>query len=110
MENRYFLAGLIVFGAVGYIVIEKLNKLIKLAIMSNAALEAAKAKVGEIETRLTNIEEDISRIKENLPSEGGLTEAEVAELNTTLDNVIAKAKGLDEANEPEETEPTEPIA
>lgn len=80
---------------------ETLAQLKALAQRANAALDTQT-------TALTNIAGDITRIKDGLPTTGGLTEAEVADLKADMEGVATKAEtaasaadALDKENEPE---------
>lgn len=97
-----------------YVGSKKLDKLLKLQKMANETLQELLTKVQGLEanadavnTSLTNIAGDITRIKESLPAEGGLTAEEVATLKTALEGAEAKisalatsADTLDKENEP----------
>jgi uncharacterized membrane protein YgaE (UPF0421/DUF939 family) len=61
-------------------------------------MEELKALILRISTGVDNIKADITRIKENLPATGGLTEAQVAELRTSLEDAAAKVESLDAEN------------
>lgn len=67
--------------------------------MGQEVLDELKAKANAAATSLANIRADITKIKEDLPTAGGLTEAEVAELRTELDTTAAVADTLDKENE-----------
>ena len=59
-----------------------------------AKLDAVLEKQTQTGTAITNIAEDIRRIKESIPTSGGLTEAEAQALSATLDTVLANADAL----------------
>lgn len=67
--------------------------------MSQETLDQLTAKVNAVTTSLTNIKDDITRIKEGLPTSGGLTEAEVSALSAQLDAAVSAADSLDKENE-----------
>lgn len=78
---------------------ETLAELKALAQRANTALDTQS-------TAITNIAADIQRIKDGLPTTGGLNDAEVAELRTDLEAVATKAEAaataadtLDKENE-----------
>lgn len=75
--------------------------------MSQETLDQLTGKVSAVTTSLTNIKDDITRIKDSLPTSGGLTEAEVAALSSQLDAAVTSADTLDKENEPEVPAPTE---
>lgn len=62
-----------------------------------AKLNEQEAAIDSIATSVTNIDADIDVIKENLPTSGGLTEAEVATLSAALDNVKTKTTAVKDA-------------
>lgn len=73
----------------------------------NAKIDTQEQKIDVLTTVTGNIREDITRIKEGLPTSGGLTEAEVGALSTRLDTLgqktdtaIAEVQALDQENEP----------
>lgn len=104
----YFLFGATVAYAVGRYLINQernINKILKIVTMSQENLDLLLGRVSGLETSLTNIKEDITRIKDSLPAEGGLTAEEVATLSAALDSAVSKADTLDKENEPE-PEPT----
>lgn len=74
--------------------------ILKKVIMSQETLDALKSQVTQITGSLTNIKDDIQRIKDSLPVTGGLTEAEVTDLKGALDAAVAQASTLDQENEP----------
>lgn len=67
--------------------------------MSQEILDQLTGKVSAVTTSLTNIKDDITRIKDSLPTSGGLTEAEVAALSSQLDAAVTAADTLDKENE-----------
>ena len=70
----------------------------KLNTMSQEILDQLNAKVLGLKTSLTNIKDDIQKIKDSLPASGGLTEAEVASLSASLDEAGTQAADLDAEN------------
>lgn len=78
--------------------------IIKKISMSQETLDQLTGKVSAVTTSLTNIKDDITRIKDSLPTSGGLTEAEVAALSSQLDAAVVSADTLDKENEPAPTE------
>lgn len=61
-----------------------------------AALDDIKAKLALQDTAIDGLQADLTFIKEKLANaEGGLTAAEVAELNTLIDDRTAKLQALD---------------
>lgn len=100
---------------------KKINKILKLLQMANESLQELLDRVsaleqGGVQTQqsLTNIAADITRIKEGLPTEGGIDAAGVEQLRTSLtnaENAITAAKSqaasLDLENEPAPPPPTE---
>lgn len=56
------------------------------------------AKVDRISSAITNIRADIQVIKDNLPSTGGMTQAEVDALDTRLGEVVSTIEALDAEN------------
>lgn len=76
----------------------KLNQLIKITTMSQETLDQLTAKINGVTTSLDNIKADITKIKEGLPTEGGLTAEEVATLSASLDAAVSKADALDQEN------------
>jgi len=101
---------------------KKIDKILNLLKMANETLQELLTRVQGLEQSavqtmqsLSNIDADIDRIKEGLPQTGGLTEAEVVELRSSLDQAqtaITAAKdaaaSLDLENEP--APPAEPEA
>lgn len=77
----------------------KLDKLIKITTMSQETLDALMAKAESATTSLINIRQDIADIKASLPTEGGLTAEEVAQLAAKLDTLSGDAAQLDSENE-----------
>lgn len=69
--------------------------------MSQEILNELTGKVTGLKTSLTNIQGDITRIKNGLPTTGGLTEEEVATLRGELDTAVSQADSLDKENEEE---------
>lgn len=69
--------------------------------MSKENYDALKGQVDQVVSSLTNIKDDITRIKENLPTDGGLTADEVATLRADLTAAVDKAVALDQENEVE---------
>jgi len=67
--------------------------------MAQETLDALMAKATAAETSLTNIKADITKIKEGLPTTGGLTADEVATLSSKLDALAGSADALDKENE-----------
>jgi ABC-type transporter Mla subunit MlaD len=67
--------------------------------MSQEILDSLNAKADAAAASLTNIKTDITKIKESLPTEGGLTADEVAQLSAKLDAVVSQADSLDKENE-----------
>lgn len=63
-----------------------------------AAIDDLTAKVGLIQTALTSIRADITAIKNSLPTSGGLTADEVAQLSAKLDAAVSDAQELDGEN------------
>lgn len=73
-----------------------------------ALAQRASAGMDQANTSLANIKEDITRIKDGLPTAGGLTADEVAQLKVDLEGAAGKAEAtaasadaLDKENEPE---------
>lgn len=87
---------------------KQLNKILKLLEMSKEILDQLMAKVDQANTSLTNIRADIIRIKDSLPTTGGLTAEEVTVLAGRLDTLANDINTLDKENEPEAPEPEEP--
>ncbi len=93
---------------------KKLNKILKQQKMAQETLDQLLAKVtaqetsiASLTTSVSNIAADIQRIKDSLPTEGGLTAEEVAALSARLDEASTAAAGaatqadtLDKENEP----------
>lgn len=77
----------------------KLDNLLKITTMSQEILDELNNKVLGLKNSLTNIKADIQKIKDSLPTTGGLTEAEVASLRTSLDEAGTQAAELDAENE-----------
>jgi hypothetical protein len=73
--------------------------ILKKIIMAQETLDALMAKATAAETSLTNIKADITKIKEGLPTTGGLTADEVATLSSKLDALAGSADALDKENE-----------
>lgn len=71
----------------------------KLLKMGKETADELKALAKATATSLANIRADITTIKESLPTAGGLTEGEVDELRTELNNVATEADVLDKENE-----------
>lgn len=66
-----------------------------------SALEDIKAKLALQDTAIDGLQVDLDFIKGKLAgSEGGLTAAEVAELNTLIDERTAKLQALDAQTDP----------
>ncbi len=72
-----------------------------------AKVTAQEISIASLTTSVSNIAVDIQRIKDSLPTEGGLTAEEVAALSARLDEVSTAAAGaatqadnLDKENEP----------
>jgi predicted nucleic acid-binding Zn-ribbon protein len=78
----------------------KIDNLLNITTMSQEILDQLTAKVNAVTTSLANIKDDITRIKDSLPTSGGLTEAEVADLSAKLDAAVSQADTLDKENEP----------
>lgn len=88
--------------------------------MANERIEAALAQLqtaqAESATAIEGVAADITYLKENLPATGGMTEAEVEELATKLEDAAAKSqaaadslKALDAATDSDgDDEPVEP--
>jgi len=73
------------------VLIRKVNEM-------SAATDALNAKVDQIQTAVSGIRSDIAAIKAGLPTEGGLTAAEVVALTAKVDAVLADATQLDSEN------------
>jgi len=73
------------------VLIRKVNEM-------SAATDALNAKVDAIQTAVSGIRSDIAAIKAGLPTEGGLTAAEVVALTAKVDAVLADATQLDSEN------------
>lgn len=71
----------------------------KLKKMSDENYQALKGQIDQIQTSVTNIKGDITRIKDSLNPDG-LTAAEVAQLKLDLAGVVTAADELDKENEP----------
>lgn len=94
---------------------------IKKISMANESLQELLDRIGALEQggvqtaqSLTNIAADITRIKDSLPTSGGIDAAGVEQLRTKLTNAEtainaaqSQAAGLDLENEPEAPAPTE---
>lgn len=71
-----------------------------------AQLDDIKAKLALQDTAIDGLQADLTFIKEKLANaEGGLTAAEVAELNTLIDERTAKLQALDAQTDSSETPP-----
>jgi hypothetical protein len=82
-------------------VLEKLNLLITKNQLLMGQLEDIKAKLALQDTAIDGLAGDLAFIKGKLANaEGGLTAAEVAELNTLIDERTAKLQALDAQTDP----------
>lgn len=72
----------------------------KLLTMAEEILNELRAHVTATNQSLTNIREDITRIVQGLPQDGGLTAEEVSILRQDLTALSSNADTLDKENEP----------
>ncbi len=68
-----------------------------LGVLFMATKDEVNALVSGINDRLTKISADITAIKAQLPTEGGLTAAEVAELKASLQATLDSAAAIDDS-------------
>lgn len=84
---------------------ENLHSLIfKLYKMSETVANEFSQKLDLLNGRLDNIQADVTKIKDELPSEGGMTADEVALVRAKLDVALNKAAGIDDQTPNETTE------
>jgi hypothetical protein len=93
---KLLLAG-IAAGIVAYLFNKKLNTIIMANERIDAALATLSAKQSEAATSIDGIAADITFLKDDLPATGGMTEAEVTELTTKLEEAASKATSAADA-------------
>jgi hypothetical protein len=67
-------------------------------ILTITFMEEMKALIGRLQSGVTNIKNDITEIKNNLPPTGGLTAEQVAELKADLTAAVQQVEDLDAEN------------
>lgn len=110
MDYKYITGALIfiVGFMVGYGYRPKRNHFITIKLNKmGEQLDAILVKVANMETGLNGIEQDITFIKSQLPTEGGMSAEDVAILNTRLDQVLSRVQNIDAQTD--STPPAPPV-